>query len=326
MVSARVQALVGAARKKILKQRCMKTKSPSRQASKEPSKMSDLQAIVINLDRRADRLAECSGKLEKSCPSLPVQRFRASDGRLDAISEEDVTLAWNTASNVVYQKRRAIRKGWNDLDSYHVKTLQHSPGERGCSMSHIRAWRYCLEQAGDTERPLLVLEDDANPTEQFAEVLGRVSDALPQDAHVLYLGYSQAAEWRREVSRDLVESEYVWTTVAYVIWPAGARLLLSKLPVDQPVDNFMALACASGELKAYCVRPKIILQADAWNMNSDVGHSDEAGSDVGHSDLFYPGLPGNGCGGVADGFFFGLDSDTSDEEDEEMSFSSPASA
>ncbi len=30
---------------------------------------------------------------------------------------------------------------------------------------------------------------------------------------------------------------------------------------------------ARGE--AYCVRPKIVLQADAWNVNSDVAHSDE---------------------------------------------------
>jgi len=268
---------------------------------------------------------ECSCKLKACCPQLAVQRFRASDGRLDAIPEDHVTLAWDTTSNVVYQKRRAMRKGWDDLDSYQANTLQHSPGERGCSMSHIRAWRHCLEQAGDSERPLLVLEDDASPIDKFAEVLGRVADALPRDAQVLYLGYSQAAEWRREVSPDLVESEYVWTTVAYVIWPAGARLLLNKLPVDQPVDNFMASACASGELKAYCVRPKIVLQAEAWNVNSDVGHSDEPPSDVQHSDLFYPGLPGNGSGGVADGCFFGLDSDASDDEDENL-FDSSVSA
>ena len=29
------------------------------------------------------------------------------------------------------------------------------------------------------------------------------------------------------------------------------------------------------DIEAYCVRPKIVLQADAWNVNSDVAHSDE---------------------------------------------------
>jgi len=123
--------------------------------------------------------------------------------------------------------------------------------------------------------------------------LSRALAALPAEAHILYLGYSQAANWRREISPELVESEYVWTTVGYIVWPAGARILLSKLPVDQPVDNWMAQLNASGDVKAYCVRPKIVRQAEAWNVNSDVAHSDEhywgPDSDIHHSDEFYWG-------------------------------------
>merc|ERR1712196_328701 len=99
--------------------------------------------------------------------------------------------------------------------------------------------------------------------------------ALPTDAHMLYLGYSQAANWRREISQEVVESEYVWTTVGYIIWPVGARLLLAKLPIDQPVDNWLGQLCADGSLKAYCIRPKIIRQSEAWNCGSDIRHSDE---------------------------------------------------
>lgn len=170
-----------------------------------------------------------------------------------------------------------------------------SPGERGCASSHIRAWTHCLELAQEAgyDRPLLVLEDDAAPTPEFRAVLRRALDAVPADAHVLYLGYSQAADWRREVSPDVVEAEYVWTTVAYVIWPSGARYLLGSLPVDQPVDNWMAGHNASGGLKAYCTRPKIVRQAEPWNVNSDVMHSDEhywgPDSDIHHSDEFYWG-------------------------------------
>jgi hypothetical protein len=77
--------------------------------------------------------------------------------------------------------------------------------------------------------------------------------ALPADAHLLYLGYSQAAHWRCGISPHLVEEEYVWTTVGYIIWPAGARLRISRLPVDGPVDHFMTQMCADGDLNAYCV-------------------------------------------------------------------------
>ena len=39
----------------------------------------------------------------------------------------------------------------------------------------------------------------------------------------------------------LQKAEYVWTTVAYVISPLGAKKLLEVArPINQPVDNFMA--------------------------------------------------------------------------------------
>jgi len=298
-------------KKKICKQVQVKPDSSKLPKKVLAEELQNLKAIVINLDRRTDRILECNAKLTQHCPWLQHNRFRASDGKLDKISEDEVTMTWNTANNVKYQKMRAIRKGWNDLESYQVKELAHSAGERGCSKSHIRAWNHCLDLAGETEKPLLVLEDDALPVENFTELLERALTALPQDAHILYLGYSQAANWRREVSAELVEAEYVWTTVGYIIWPAGARILLSQLPVNQPVDNWMAAVCSTGALKAYCVRPKIVLQADAWNVKSDVGHSDEVDSDIHHSDRFYPGLPGDAVEGD---ILFGAGSDTSDDE------------
>jgi GR25 family glycosyltransferase involved in LPS biosynthesis len=235
----------------------------------------------------------CETRLGAFCPGLLYTRFHATDGRQTVIPAEEVVHQWHTGRNVVYQKLRAIRKGWNDLDSYAERELQLSGGERGCASSHIRAWRHCLEQARGTNKPLLVLEDDAAPTAEFWPSLQKAVAALPDDAHVLYLGYSQAADWRRELSEELVESEYVWTTVGYIVWPEGARVLLSNLPVDQPVDNYMAALNASGDVKAYCVRPKVVRQAEPWNVNSDVAHSDEhywgADSDIHHSDAFYWG-------------------------------------
>jgi len=309
----RVRTVPTTTKKKISKQLRVETDSLKPKKKILAPGLQKLSSIVVNLDRRPDRLADCQKKLTQHCPWLDHERFRASDGKLDIIPETDVSLSWNTALNVQYQKSRATRKGWNDLDSYKVKDLDHSLGERGCSASHIRAWKYCLNAAGNTDKPLLVLEDDAAPTENFTEVLERALVVLPQDAHILYLGYSQAADWRREISADVVEAEYVWTTVGYIIWPAGARILLGRLPVDQPVDNWMATACAAGAVKSYCVRPKIIRQADDWNVNSDVGHSDEVDSDIKHSDPFYPGLRGDAVEGD---ILFGTGSDTSDDDDD----------
>merc|ERR1712113_301302 len=127
----------------------------------------------------------------------------------------------------------------------------------------------------------------------FVASLQRAMANIPPSADILYLGYSQASEWRREVAPGLVEADYVWTTVGYIVWPAGARKCLSRLPVDQPVDNWMATLCAEGHISSYCVSPKIVLQAEAWNVNSDIAHSDEhywgPDSDIRHSDEFYWG-------------------------------------
>eukprot|EP00933_Yihiella_yeosuensis_P070569 TRINITY_DN78692_c0_g1_i1.p1 TRINITY_DN78692_c0_g1~~TRINITY_DN78692_c0_g1_i1.p1 ORF type:complete len:337 (-),score=65.74 TRINITY_DN78692_c0_g1_i1:439-1449(-) len=255
--------------------------------------LQDLETIVISLERRPDRMDDCGKRLKEHCPMLPFQLFKATDGKQTKISTDEVVFNWNTAANVVFQKQRAIRKGWNDLDTYVVRDLVLSPGERGCASSHIRAWRHCIEQANGTNKPLLVLEDDAAPTPEFVDRLEKAMSSLPSDADVLYLGYSQAAEWRKEISPEVVESEYVWTTVAYIVWPEGARKLLERLPVNEPVDNFMAALAADHSIKSYCVRPKIVLQADAWNVNSDVAHSDEhywgPNSDIQHSDALYWG-------------------------------------
>lgn len=281
-----------------------------------------LQAVIVNLDRRPDRLAACDSKLKSHCPWLQCSRFSASDGRCDQIAFSDVVKSWHTRRNVVYQKLRSKRKSWDDLHTYHEKHLDLSPGERGCAMSHIRAWRHCLEVCKDDCMPLLVLEDDAEPTAEFTTNLKSALAALPSDPHVLYLGYSQASEWKSEISTNLVESDYVWTTVGYLVWPAGARLMLSQLPVDQPVDNFMANLCAQGQLRSYCVRPKILLQAEAWNVNSDVGHSDEVTpSDVLHSDSLYwgsmdPRAALDQPGGENGTLFWDMGSSDSDGEDD----------
>jgi len=294
---------------------------PDMEAEKARATLQSLQTVVINLDRRPDRMEGCAARLAQHCAGLRCSRFSATDGRQTRIGEEEVATSWNTERNVVYQKLRSARKGWDDLDTYQVRQLGLSPGERGCASSHIRAWRRCLELAGDSERPLLVLEDDAAPTPEFAIRLHRALAALPSDAHLLYLGYSQAAEWRRELSPELVESKYVWTTVGYMVWPAGARLLLSKLPVNEPVDNWMAALCAEDDVKAYCVRPKIVHQADAWNVNSDVAHSDEhywgPDSDIKHSEPTQkdatPGAPL-----VEGSCFWDIDSEDSEDSSDDL--------
>lgn len=65
----------------------------------------------------------------------------------------------------------------------------------------------------------------------------------------------------------------------YVVYPSGARKLLSARPVDEPVDNFMARLVREGSLVGYSVRPGVVRQAQTWNVGSDVPHSDDVAHD-----------------------------------------------
>jgi len=148
--------------------------------------------------------------------------------------------------------------------------MKMSGGERGCAHSHLRMWRVAAERASAT----LVLEDDVQMVfdrssggkssgKVFTERLGQVLKLAPSDFDVIYLGWSgwRAGNYRLKPEEDsepalrkkyLRKAEYVWTTVAYIISPAGAKKLLAAArPLNQPVDNFMAWEASQGRLNSW---------------------------------------------------------------------------
>ena len=48
-----------------------------------------------------------------------------------------------------------------------------------------------------------------------------------------------------------MQPTYVWTTVGYVIWPSAAKTFTRLLPMDMPVDNFMAWEAREGRLNSF---------------------------------------------------------------------------
>jgi hypothetical protein len=150
-----------------------------------------------------------------------------------------------------------------------------SGGERGCAHSHLRLWRF----AASREEATLVLEDDVYISfdrnggkgkmngKVFAKRLAQTLEHAPKDFDVIYLGWSgwrgghfmkfrpEAEPLSKEAQRYLRMAEYVWTTVAYVISKRGAQKLLeAEIPLNQPVDNFMAWEASQGRLNSFvCV-------------------------------------------------------------------------
>ncbi|CAK0836415.1 unnamed protein product [Prorocentrum cordatum] len=165
-------------------------------------------AVVLNLERRQDRWDAVGRRLEPL--GLRFRRWAAVDGVASspaAISTDLVALRWSTARNWEYVVK--VFEGGKQC-GYEPKELPLTGGERGCAASHAAVWRHVAEGVHGGG-PLVVLEDDAKPTPAFASRLPQALAALrEEEPDVLFLGYTQAAPWRRKEdgaegsNRDLV--------------------------------------------------------------------------------------------------------------------------
>lgn len=217
-----------------------------------------LKAVCINLDRRPDRWEMVQKSFGKQAPWLSISRLSAVDGAKKPPAKRDVAFEWST-------ERLAGLFHW-----YRTKTITMSPGERGCCGSHLAAWR--LAAAGKT--PLVVLEDDAVASATFTATIEKALAEAPRGVDAVWLTSMDRAR-RTRFGEVLMNPSFVWTTVGYIIWPSGAKKLIDLLPMDMPVDNFMAWHIKQGALKAFSVKVSAVRQAAAWNVGSDVPHSDD---------------------------------------------------
>merc|ERR1719204_2726028 len=296
-----------------------------------PSPFAGLTALLLGLERRPDRRERCEQMLTKELPWLKHEFFRATDGKADTIPEEEVAKTWNTKNNSFYGSYEDVM----DKEGKVLHTAaefadpgvdyEFSPGERGCAHSHYRMWQHAAKADG----PVLILEDDVQLV--FERTKGGMSsgntftarlelgmqEASKRDMDVLYLGWSghRDGNYRHHSSSRgrknpfVRKAEYVWTTVAYVIWPKGAKKLLQAAkPMNQPVDNFMAWEAREGRLGAFVLLDEgdsddtwsggIVTQLDFVG-DSDIKKSD--GGDQGHDPTEFLASKTNASGGAVDG-------------------------
>lgn len=234
----------------------------SHMPSKDPPQP-DIKAVVLNLDRRTDRLEQVSNQLWTAVPWLKWERISAIDGGANPPPEDDISLKWNTSLIMKY-----------DPGQYNAPYAAHwfSPGERGCGASHIEAFRYAAKQTV----PTMVLEDDVQFADGFNYTLAKLMAEAPADADTISLvnGDRQGwGGWGVDGTEWLVIPNCWMTTVGYILWPEGARKLLQKLPMDCPADDFFCVHHNLGTIKAY--RPKTWVQT--------VYHTPGNGGDIEYS-------------------------------------------
>eukprot|EP00667_Euglena_gracilis_P006109 EG_transcript_6158 len=215
-----------------------------------------MQAWIINLDHRPDRFENV--KRQAQANGLPIQRHPACNpGNGDAVPAADVATQWDTTLNARFDhsyKPHAV--------------LKMSFGERGCAMSHIQLWRKVVAQ----KLPMaMILEDDVLLAPKFSDRVQRYLAHLPADWDIFYLEYANGSPAPRVCERPILyKGVYVWHTGAYVISLKGAATCLKHLPVDAPVDNYLARLMHTGLLHAYLPHPALAEQSGA---DSDIEHT-----------------------------------------------------
>jgi GR25 family glycosyltransferase involved in LPS biosynthesis len=84
----------------------------------------------------------------------------------------------------------------------------------------------------------------------FMAKVKEIQRQLPADTDICYLGYVKPYDetWK-QCGKTFLQPTYLWQLHAYLLSPSGAKKLLSSLPVNSPVDNFIAKLIYEGTLK-----------------------------------------------------------------------------
>jgi GR25 family glycosyltransferase involved in LPS biosynthesis len=235
--------------------------------------------VCINLKSRPDKWSNFQREVKGTNCSVfakKVTRFDAihvdsvedDDAGQSSWWEDDVRREWDATTNAKYVSKVLPGK----------RTM--SNGEIGCALSHIALWRQLIgmepysEGADSPASCMMVLEDDAVFTKKrgksrFIEAFEEVWKQLPEDWGILYLGFSSRGDrfylernsdsrkWKHRVR--LYKPTYGFHTHAYVLSKKAANILLQNLPIQGPIDVFLADNDWFG-IPVYCA----VIEGEGW--------------------------------------------------------------
>uniref|UniRef100_A0A8C0BHT2 procollagen galactosyltransferase n=1 Tax=Buteo japonicus TaxID=224669 RepID=A0A8C0BHT2_9AVES len=193
---------------------------------KVPDKMGFDEVFMINLQRRADRRERMLRTLYEQ--EIACKLVEAVDGKAMNSSEVEAL---------------GIRMLPGYKDPYHGRPL--TKGELGCFLSHYRVWQEIVARGLEKS---VVFEDDLRFEIFFKRRLMNLMHDLEAAGltwDLIYIGRKRMQVERPEKSvprvRNLVEADYSYWTLGYVLSLRGARKLLAAEPLGKmlPVDEFL---------------------------------------------------------------------------------------
>lgn len=192
------------------------------------------KTIVINLDRREDRLNEFKSNY---CWS-DYHRFSAFDGK-ENINELSF---WDEKLKENLLKFGGVRE-------------RHLPGAFGCWRSHLSVWDELI--LDDEYDAYLVFEDDVRTTPEFFSELPKILDAIDFSFDIYYIGGrtkekftpKRMHEWEKVIINDyeffkskkkkITGHEFDRGLFSYIITKNGAKKLVDFLYEDLKNGDFI---------------------------------------------------------------------------------------
>ncbi|XP_046657992.1 glycosyltransferase 25 family member-like [Daphnia pulicaria] len=214
------------------------------------------EIFLINLERRPERRQ----RMEWSLNQLGLQHklINAVDGK---------------SLNDSYVASLGIRMLPNFADPYHHRAM--TMGEIGCFLSHYAIWQEIVDRQLSSS---IIFEDDirfeSNFVKKLADLVNEV-DRLKVDWDLIYLGRKRLKHENEtwvEGSQLLVNVEYSYWTLSYILSKRGAEKLIKGEPFGQlvPVDEYLPImfdrhpesrwreAFPNRNLKAFSIAPLLV--------------------------------------------------------------------
>ncbi|KAL7852006.1 hypothetical protein SRHO_G00177910 [Serrasalmus rhombeus] len=194
--------------------------------AKQPDKMGFDEIFMINLVRRQDRRDRMLRTLLEQ--EITCKIVNAVDGK---------------ALNASQVRAMGIEMLPGYSDPYHGRPL--TKGELGCFLSHYNIWNEIVERGLKVS---LVIEDDLRFEIFFKRRLQNLMqevEAQGLDWDLIYIGRKRMQVDHPEKSvpniHNLVEADYSYWTLGYMISLQGAKKLLRAEPLKKmlPVDEFL---------------------------------------------------------------------------------------
>lgn len=224
---------------------------------------------VINLDRRSDRMESIDVQLKAL--KLDYHRFSAVDGikLRDQCEKGEIFSVANWHKDVKFNT--------DDLEKRMMEENDGQWGRFGCWQSHLQVMLRIVDEAkrSNDDGPVLILEDDVIIDADMPFLVKQAADTLPSNWEYFAIGHLFAT-CVEQVSSFVCRTDHSMGGQGYILRNAAAAQKLiewSNTNEFQIADMYWLSHMEEGELQAYIITPRSIIEQDRERFGSDIPFS-----------------------------------------------------